>query len=167
MLLYWLLFVCRDLGFNYLKALRKGVFSNNTELQYLWVRFFVIIDLIQLGAAGSSNWVTQLYINKLKQDELTLKYLIVSYCGFQENANSEIQNPTNDCFFFFFRCCQSYGDSEQTIKNQNKKQNGSKSNNHNWHTWPFDPVEVNFSLFWLLQLGVYLCCIMLCKKQWC
>ena len=40
---------------------------------------------------------------------------------------------------------QNYGDSQRTLKHRkNKKQNGSKSTNHDRQTWPFDPAEVSF-----------------------
>ena len=44
---------------------------------------------------------------------------------------------------FFAAVNHNYGDSQRTLKYRNKG-NGSKSTNHNWQTWPFDPVEVNF-----------------------
>ncbi len=44
---------------------------------------------------------------------------------------------------FFAAVNHNYGDSQRTIKNRNK-QNGSKSTNDNWRTWPFDRVDVNF-----------------------
>ncbi len=87
---------------------------------------------------------------RISKDRFSNK-LYILYCGFQWNANSEIQNPTYDCVF---RCGNyNYGDCQRTTANRNK-QNGSKSNNHNWQTWPFDLLEENFcfprgSLRWL------------------
>ena len=44
---------------------------------------------------------------------------------------------------FFASVNHNYGDSKRTLKNRNK-QNGSKSTNHSWEAWPFDPVKANW-----------------------
>ena len=64
------------------------------------------------------------------------------YCPFQKHANSAQVIGYYEVRFSLLSVNHNYGASIKTSKNRNK-QNGSKSTNHNWQTWPFDPVKMN------------------------